>query len=110
MTTQTNARRKFNVDAKVVLRACSDVPMVSHKWTLASDASVLAADISPKNNNGGRPLELVTATMFAPLPPSSRPCEPYKFAVTAKFAGYEAGIVATATLTINHVSGAAWYR
>jgi hypothetical protein len=100
---QANAQRKFNVNAKVVLKACSNVPMVSHNWKAASGAAVLGADIAPQNFKGTRLLPVVTATMLAALPPSSRPSEPYRFTVTAKFAGHKAENTASATLRINYV-------
>ena len=86
-----------------MLKACSDVAMVSHDWKRKSSAAILAAEIAPQNAEGGSFLPVVTARMLAALPPSSRPSEPYKFTVTAKFAGYEAENTASATLRINYV-------
>ena len=100
---QGNAQRKFNVNAKVVLKACSHATMVSHKWEAASSAAILGADIAPKNFQGKRPQTVVTVTLLAALPPSRRPSAPYTFTVTTKFDGYDAENTASTTLEINYV-------
>ena len=100
---QANARRKFNMLTKVVLKACSNVTMVEYDWQATSNAAQLAGNIAPKNFKGMQMPPVVTVTMLAALPPSSRPSEPYKFSVTATFAGDGVKNTASATLEINHV-------
>ena len=88
---------------KVVLKACSNVTMVAYDWQATSNAAQLAGNIAPKNFKDMRMPPVVTVTMLAALPPSSRPSEPYKFSVTATFAGKGVQNTASATLEINHV-------
>ena len=85
---QTNAQRKFNINAQVVLKACSKVGMLAHQWQPTSDAARDAADIAPRSFPTARPLRVVTVTMLAALPQSGRPSEAYTFTVTATFDGY----------------------
>ena len=47
-----------------MLKACSDVPMVSHDWKRKSSAAILAAEIAPQNAEGGSFLPVVTARML----------------------------------------------
>ena len=98
---QTNSRRKFNLKSPVVLKACSDVDMVAHAWKATSSAAMLVGDIAPPNSGGF--LSIVTVRMLAALPASSRPSDPYKFTVAAKFSGTTAQNTASATLRINYV-------
>lgn len=100
---QTNEHRAFNLNAKVILKACSNIAMVTHSWERTSNAAILGADLYPKKFGAKRPQPEVTVTMLATLPPSSRPSAPYKFTVTAKFDGYKVQTTASATLRINYV-------
>ena len=76
--------------------------MTAHHWEKMSDASILASDIAPPSLNRKQVLPVVKVKIFAALPPSSRPSEPYKFTVTADFVD---GVTSTAsvTLKVNHV-------
>ena len=100
---QINSRKKFNVNAKVVLKACSEIAVVKHRWQRVSDAALLAADISPRDYEGKYAQPVVTATLLAALPPSAMQSRPYTFSVTATFADGSNNQIAYVTLQINYV-------
>ena len=101
---QNNIQTRFNINANVVLRACSEVPMVKHTWEPTSNAAMLAADIAPRNFKGGA-LPAVTVTLIEAMPPLATQSEPYTFSVTATFDGNDGKTQnnASATLRINYV-------
>ena len=103
MIAQTNKQKKFNVNANVVLQACSKAAMVSHSWEPTSNAAIVASNISPSNFAGQGPQPVVTVTLLAAA--SLAQSEPYTFRVTATFAVDERTDekVASVTLSINSV-------
>ena len=102
---QTNARKRFNLNAKVVLKACSNVAMVAHSWKPKSDAAMAAAEIAPPSSDGKLPQPVVTVTLRAAMASPATYSEPYTFEVTATLDETYAGnqINALTSLRLNNV-------
>ena len=95
---QSNQLQRANVNTPVVLRACSNVPMLATKWERTSNAALLAADIAPLDQ------PVMTVTLRAAMPALARQSEPYTFTVKAIFEGDSESVgSASATLHINYV-------
>lgn len=82
---QANTQTKFNANTNVVLRACSKVAMVSHKWQPKS-AAIQGADITPRTSMEKEQSQpMVTVALRQPMVLSAQQDEPYTFKLTATF-------------------------
>lgn len=82
----TNTQTKFNPNTNVILRACSDVAMVSHKWTPKSVPAIQGAEIIPRSAVEKKQLQpTVTVVLLEPTVLSAKLSEPYTFVLRATF-------------------------
>ena len=104
-TVQANTQKRINVNAKVVLQACSNATMVKHRWQSTSSAAMLGAEIAPRSFEGRHAQPVVTVALFKAIPSLARKSEPYTFSVTATLDGTYADnkISASTSLRINYV-------
>ena len=102
---------KFNANTNVILRACSEVTMISHQWTPKSAPAIQGAEIIPRSAVEKKQLQpTATVVLLEPMVLSAKLDEPYTFVLRATFVSPPGDTTADArsnthelTLQLNYV-------